>query len=310
MNDGLANSNVATTTIHVTAVDDLPFATADNVITNFGTGTVVPIPSWALLANDQDLDNPLSVTSVSGATGGTASLGGGVVTFNDTGGSGGSFNYTATGGSLTTTAQVTVSQDTSGAMDGTSGDDILIAKAGAATMNGNGGNDVLIGNTGSQIMNGGPGSDTFVFKAIANSTPAAFDTIQDFTPGVDHLDFTTIPGTTNLHAMTNATDSRGKQHQLVRRRLARRSFTSTRPHGGPRRHGNPPDRLEHQPERQRHSPSYIAAIGYRAACDVPPLKSATSEALLTLPSRLRRQNPAFVSYLMSGALILGYSGWP
>jgi Ca2+-binding RTX toxin-like protein len=161
-----------------------------------------------LLANDQDLDNPLSVTSVSGASGGTASLGGGAVTFNDTGGSGGSFNYTATGGSLTTTAQVTVTQDTSGAMDGTSGDNILVAKAGAVTMNGNAGNDILIGNTGAQIMNGGPGSDTFVFKAITDSQPGAgnFDTIQDFTPGVDHLDFTTISGTTNLHEMANATD--------------------------------------------------------------------------------------------------------
>ena len=204
VNDGLADSNVATTTIHVTAVDDLPFATADNIITNFGTGTAFQIPNWALLANDQDLDNPLSITSTSGASSGTATLGSGVVTFNDTGGSGGSFNYTATGGSLTTTAQVTVSQDTSGAMDGNSGDNILIAKAGAVTMNGNAGNDVLIGNTGSQIMNGGPGSDTFVFKAIADSTPAAFDTIQDFTPGTDHLDFTTIPGTTNLHQMATA----------------------------------------------------------------------------------------------------------
>jgi hypothetical protein len=110
---------------------------------------------------------------------------------------------------LTTIATpVTVTQDTSGAMDGTSGDDILIAKAGAVTMNGNAGNDILIGNTGAQIMNGGPGSDTFVFKAITDSQPGAgnFDTIQDFTPGVDHLDFTTIPGTTNLHQMATAAE--------------------------------------------------------------------------------------------------------
>ncbi len=69
VNDGLADSNVATETIHVTAIDDLPFATADNVITNFGTGTPFQIPTWALLANDQDLDNPLSITGVSGSGG-------------------------------------------------------------------------------------------------------------------------------------------------------------------------------------------------------------------------------------------------
>ena len=103
---------------------------------------------------------------------------------------------------MTTTAQVTITQATSGTMDGTSGDDILIAKPNTAvTMNGGlPGNDVLIGNTGSQIMNGGPGNDTFVFKAIAGLLHAGdFDTIQDFTPGTDHLDFTTIAGTTHLH---------------------------------------------------------------------------------------------------------------
>ncbi len=117
VNDGLADSNVATTTIHVTAIDDLPFATADNVITNFGTGTAFQIPNWALLANDQDPDNPLSITGVTARNRVEAtSPGAGAVTFNNSGTpSGGSFNYTATGGTLTTTAQVTVTQDTSGA---------------------------------------------------------------------------------------------------------------------------------------------------------------------------------------------------
>jgi VCBS repeat-containing protein len=200
VNDGLANSNVATTTIHVAAIDDLPFATADNVITNVFSGNSFQIPNWALLANDQDLDNALSITSVSG---GGATLGGSAVTTTN------SFNYTATGGSLTSTVQATVTRDTNGALgsDSNNGDDILIARANGPSnlqMMGGGGNDVLIGNNGSQIMNGGAGSDTFVFKAIADSTPAAFDTIQDFTPGTDHLDFTTIPGTTNLHQMATA----------------------------------------------------------------------------------------------------------
>ena len=61
VNDGLADSNVATTTIHVTAIADLPFATADNVITNFGTGTAFQIPNEVLLRPN---DNLLSITGV------------------------------------------------------------------------------------------------------------------------------------------------------------------------------------------------------------------------------------------------------
>jgi hypothetical protein len=190
VNDGIADSNAATATIHVTPVDDLPFATPDNVITNVLSGNSFQIPKWALLANDQDLDNALTITG-----------GGSDVTTTN------SFSYTATGGSLNSTAQVSVTRDNDGTISGGSGDDILIARPSTAvTMNGGSGNDVLIGNTGSQIMNGGPGSDTFVFKALADSTHTNFDTIQDFTPGVDHLDFTTIPSTTNLHQMANATD--------------------------------------------------------------------------------------------------------
>jgi VCBS repeat-containing protein len=206
VNDGLADSNVAATTIHVTAIDDLPFATADNVITNFGTNTAFQIPTSALLANDQDLDNPLSITSVSGGSSGSASLGAGFVTFTDTGGSGGSFSYTATGGAVTTNATVTISQDTTGALDGTSANDILIAKSGAVTMNGNGGDDILIGNTGAQLMNGNAGNDTFVFRAIADSQPGAgnFDTIGDFTHNGDHLDLTAIAGANIVQGLVNS----------------------------------------------------------------------------------------------------------
>ncbi len=206
VNDGLADSNVATTTIHVTAIDDLPFATDDNVITNFGTNNAFQIPNSALLANDTDRDNTLSITNELGNSGGAASLGGDSVTFNDTGGSGGSFNYTATGGALTTSAHVTITQDTSGALDGTSGNDILIAKPGAVTMNGNGGNDFLISNAGAQIMNGGAGDDTFVFRAITDSTPGAgnFDTLGDFVHNSDHLDLTAIAGATSVQGLVGS----------------------------------------------------------------------------------------------------------
>ena len=56
---------------------------------------------------------------MSGASSGTASHSGSAVTFTDTGGSsGGSFNYTLSDGTLTATGPVTVSEDTSGALDG------------------------------------------------------------------------------------------------------------------------------------------------------------------------------------------------
>jgi RTX calcium-binding nonapeptide repeat (4 copies) len=207
VNDGLADSNVATATIHVTAIPDTPFATADNVITNFGIGTAFQIPNAVLLAND----NLLSITSVSGASGGTASLGVDAVTFNDTGGGGGSFNYTATGGAGTASAQVTVSQDITGALDGTSGNDILIAKPGAVTMNGNDGDDILVGNTGAQVMNGNAGNDTFVFRTIADSTPGAgnFDTVGGFVHNSDHLDLTAIAGATNVQGLVNSANTVG-----------------------------------------------------------------------------------------------------
>ena len=51
-------------------------------------------------------------------------------------------------------------------------------------------------------MNGGSGSDTFVFKATTDSTSGAghFDTINNFTHGSDHLDFTAIAGATQVQA--------------------------------------------------------------------------------------------------------------
>src|SRR4029078_1318485 len=72
----------------------------------------------------------------------------------------------------------------------------------------------------------------------------------------------------------------------------------------------PPARLEHQFERRRHPPPYLTAIGRRAAMETIRRKSAAFLPSLTLPSRLRRQKTAFVSYLMRGATIFGYSDSP
>ncbi len=198
VSDGIDNSNSVTTTVHVVPIDDAPTATADNVITNFGNGNGFQIPDSALIANDIDPDNTLaqlSITGANGANSGSVTHNAGAVTFTDTGGtSGGSFDYAVSDGTLSATGHTTVTDVSGSTLNGTAGNDILIAKAGGSTMNGNGGNDVFIGNTGADIMTGGNGSDTFVFKATTDSQSGAghFDTINNFAHGSDHLDFTAI----------------------------------------------------------------------------------------------------------------------
>ena len=102
VNDGLADSNLATTTIHVTAIDDAPITAPDNVITNFGNGIGIHIPDSALIANDTDPDNTLaqlSITSTPTSSSGGVSHSGSEVIFTDTGNSsGGSFDYTVSDG--------------------------------------------------------------------------------------------------------------------------------------------------------------------------------------------------------------------
>lgn len=46
------------------------------------------------------------------------------------------------------------------------------------------------------MLTGGGGHDTFVFTQLNDSKPGVgnFDTIMDFTPGSDHLDFSAIMG--------------------------------------------------------------------------------------------------------------------
>jgi VCBS repeat-containing protein len=205
VNDGLADSSLATTTIHVTAIDDAPVTADDHVITNFGNNSAIQIPDSALLANDTDPDSTLaqlSITATPSSSSGGVNHSGSAVNFTDTGNNspGGSFDYTVSDGTLSATGHVTVTDVSGTTLNGTAGNDIFIAKSGGSTMNGGGGNDVFIGNTGADIMNGGSGSDTFVFKATTDSSAAVHDTINNFTHGTDHLDFTAIAGATQVQA--------------------------------------------------------------------------------------------------------------
>ncbi|MBS0246862.1 MAG: VCBS repeat-containing protein [Proteobacteria bacterium] len=64
------------------------------------------------------------------------------------------------------------------------------------TITGGAGNDIIAGGGGADTLTGGSGNDTFVFKAASNSAPGSgnYDTITDFAPGSDHLDFSAITG--------------------------------------------------------------------------------------------------------------------
>ncbi|HQR57915.1 MAG TPA: type I secretion C-terminal target domain-containing protein, partial [Azonexus sp.] len=189
-------------------------STIDTVITNTALGTAFNVPMSAFLYND--VGSADSITAISSASGLTASLSGSNVVITDTTPAGGSFNYTAstsvfdldTNSTIvkTSTSTVTVSRDASGAMDGTTadnilvdtltsnttmngdaGDDVLVSNAtsGSDTLDGGDGNDLLIGGAGSDNLTGGLGADTFAWRLADKGTAGsaattASDTIYGF----------------------------------------------------------------------------------------------------------------------------------
>ena len=111
--DGAAQSNSATVTMNVAAVNDAPLAVADTLSATEDTQVIYTAAQ--LLGNDTDVDNTnaqLSIASVTSGTGGTAVLNGnGTVTFTPSANFNGpaSFTYTARDGSATSnSATVTV----------------------------------------------------------------------------------------------------------------------------------------------------------------------------------------------------------
>jgi Ca2+-binding RTX toxin-like protein len=75
---------------------------------------------------------------------------------------------------------------------GNGADNTLSGLAGNDVLDGGGGNDKLIGGLGADILTGGAGADNFVFSAVVDSTPAAFDIVQDFVHGTDKIDIAGI----------------------------------------------------------------------------------------------------------------------
>jgi Ca2+-binding RTX toxin-like protein len=193
VNDGFMDSNVAVTTVNVTAVNDTPNANGDSIITNITTGAIV-VPEWVLLANDTDVDGPnLDITGVSlpfnsGLSNISLTTNPGSVTFTDTGAAGGTFTYTVSDGGTpnrTDTANVTVSRDAS-PIDGNTGNNVLIGDSSDSILRGLIGNDTILagagndtiewnanngGNTdGRDYVDGQAGTDTFDVNTRGNQT--------------------------------------------------------------------------------------------------------------------------------------------
>lgn len=164
------NHGVATVqdvTITINGTNDAPTGVGETIVSDVGPSGVVDIQPWMLAANDTDPDtiDHLFVNNIVSSTGGTA-VPFGDVFFIDDATPGGSFNYTSSDGIATSneaTATVINNATNVTALNGTVGDDILIATNGTETLDGGGGNDILVGNAGSHVMTGGTGNDSFAF---------------------------------------------------------------------------------------------------------------------------------------------------
>lgn len=91
---------------------------------------------------------------------------------------------------------------------GTSGADRIIGSAGANVLRGGSGNDAIEGGLGSDRLLGEGGNDVFIYRAFAESTTDArnsVDRIIGFTPGSDRIDLSAIdadPGAAGDQAFT------------------------------------------------------------------------------------------------------------
>lgn len=209
VNDGLVNSNVATTTIHVTPINDLPSAGADHIYTNYTTAPFA-VPDSAFLANDTDTDGPLlAITGIAGTPNSlTATHAAGAISITDTGATaGGSFNYALTDNAVptpaTTTGAVTVTRDTTGSIDGGTGNDILV---------GDGQNSTLIGGRGNDIVYAGGGDDTITWSA---SSFLGFDTGTDGRDVIDGGTETGVGDTFQINGAASAETFRIYSHNAA-----------------------------------------------------------------------------------------------
>jgi VCBS repeat-containing protein len=215
VNDGQADSNVATVTLTVTPVNDAPVAKDD--IAGVAKGRVITADAQhGVLANDGDLDGDgLSVSAVNGSAAnvGQAVAGTyGSLTLNTDGSysyaadkgnlppqivAQDSFTYTASdghGGTNTANLTITITKPGAVYLSGTDGNDTLMAGNSPTVLDGGNGDDTLtggisadalIGGHGNDTMTGGGGPDTFVVAGANFGT----DVITDFNIHNDVIQF-------------------------------------------------------------------------------------------------------------------------
>jgi Ca2+-binding RTX toxin-like protein len=208
VNDGLKDSAIATTTVHVTPVDDPSVMGADSILTNVGgnntnTGPTFVIPDWALLRNDSDPDTTLSITSVANVASSLRTVthtgNSQTVTVGDNATLGGSFTYGVPGGATgtvtvvnqagaingTATSEILVGGNNGDTITGGGGNDIVFANGGNDTITTGSGNDYIDGGTGNDVMTGGGGDDTYVIDVGTGTLPNRDQVIEGGNGGTD-----------------------------------------------------------------------------------------------------------------------------
>ena len=207
----------STLKITVFGTDDATVMGNDRIITNAGANGTTTVPDWALLLNDSDADDTLSLTGVT-LKAGLASINdsGSSVRFTDNNSASDTtwFEYQVSTGA---TARVDVTAVSSSTITGTAANEILVhAKTGGGTLNGGGGDDILIGGSaddtliggaGKDHLYGGNGDDTFVITGEGG--PSMIDVIMDYKYSTygeqDSVDLSSL-----LKGLDKNTDLRGE----------------------------------------------------------------------------------------------------
>ena len=195
--------NVSVTNVTTTANDDIVRTAVS------GSGSTTVVPEWAFLHDDTNsaghvLDITATTSPGTDLTSTSLITNAGSVTIvnNDT--DGGSFVYTASDGSETDTASVSVVVDT-GTMDGNSSDnEIFVGTSGAETINGNDGDDILIGKGGADTLNGGNGDDVLVYVAGVGSIDGGANADTNLLTAGNHGDILSVDGTVDFTALADS----------------------------------------------------------------------------------------------------------